>query len=290
MTCTPVLPCLAADTSATPCHDVIAPLSYAVPGTERPRSYACPPPPDVPWESAAFDDRPVRLADARPANAGASLDREGFALWDAPSAVQSFADPQAVTATYHAECLALALAAPGAARGQVFDHLLRRREARTPLSFGRSHGGRAGANGRIHNDYTEASGQRRLELVVTDAHARAEVRRFAIVNIWRPVRGPVLDAPLALCDARTVMPNDWVEAEVVYPKRIGEIYFLRHSPAHRWYYHPAMERHEALVFKQFDSRGDVARFTPHAAFEHPAAPAGAPPRESIEVRCLVVYD
>jgi len=270
--------------------DVIAPLSYVVPGPQRPRSYACPPPPGVPWESAAFDDRPVHLADARPANAGASLDREGFALWDAPSAVHSFADPEAVMATYRAECLALALAATGAARGQVFDHLLRRREAQVPLSFGRAQGGRAGANGRIHNDYTEASGRRRLELVLGDARQRAEVRRFAIVNIWRPVRGPVLDAPLALCDARSVSPADWVEAEVIYPKRTGEIYFLRHSPAHRWHYHPAMERHEALVFKQFDSREDVARFTPHAAFEHPATPPGTPPRESIEVRCLVVHD
>jgi hypothetical protein len=41
--------------------------------------------------------------------------------------------------------------------------------------------------------------------------------------------------------------------------------------------HPAMDRL-------------VARFTPHAASEHPDAPASAPPRESIEVRCLVAYD
>lgn len=46
-----------------------------------------------------------------------------------------------------------------------------------------------------------------------------------------------------------------------------------------------------LVFKQYDSRTDgVARFTPHAAFDLPDIPPEAPLRESIEIRCLVVYE
>ena len=36
--------------------------------------------------------------------------------------------------------------------------------------------------------------------------------------------------------------------------------------------------------------GSVAVLTPHTAFEDPATPAGAPPRESIELRALVFYD
>ncbi|MFD2271174.1 hypothetical protein ACFS07_08645 [Undibacterium arcticum] len=51
-----------------------------------------------------------------------------------------------------------------------------------------------------------------------------------------------------------------------------------------------MTRDETLIFKQFDSAStQVARFTPHAAFEHPHAPADAPLRESIEIRCLLVF-
>jgi hypothetical protein len=51
-----------------------------------------------------------------------------------------------------------------------------------------------------------------------------------------------------------------------------------------------MDRHEALVFKQYDSQvSGVARFTPHAAFDLPDVPADAPLRESIEIRCLVTY-
>ena len=52
-----------------------------------------------------------------------------------------------------------------------------------------------------------------------------------------------------------------------------------------------MDRHEALVFKQYDSQvSGVARFTPHAAFDHPDTLLDAPLRESIELRCLVIYE
>ena len=268
-----------------------APLSYLVRSAQPPRSYAHEPPPGEPWESGRFDDRVVPIADARRRAGTTSVHREGFALWDAPTAVTDFSDHEAVTTTYYAECAELARAATGAARACVFDHLLRRRaDGGAPLDFGRPCAGRAGGNGRVHKDTTEASGRRRQALVLPDEGERSRVRRYGIVNIWRPLRGPVLDTPLALCDARSVSADDLVVGTVLYPGRTGEIYFATHSPAHRWSYFPAMERHEALVFKQFDSASEVARFTPHAAFDHPQAPAGAPPRESIELRCLVVYD
>jgi hypothetical protein len=127
--------------------------------------------------------------------------------------------------------------------------------------------------------------------VLTDPRAASGVGRYAIVNIWRSIKGPVLDTPLAVCDARSVSAADLVVSEVRYPDRSGEIYLLRHSRRHRWFTFPAMDRHEALVFKQYDSQvSGAARYTPHAAFDHPDTPADAPLRESIEVRCLVVYE
>ena len=271
--------------------DVAAALSHLAPGQQRPVSYAFPPPEGTPWESARFDTHVVPIADGRGQPSPASLDAEGFELWDAPSAVLDFGDADAITGRYYPESAELALAATGATRAFVFDHLLRRRVPSSPtLAFGRATGGRAGVNGRIHCDYTEQSGRRRLELVLPDAGARAAIGRFAIVNIWRPLRRPVLDTPLALCDARTVRPEDLVAAEVRYPGRTGEIYFLERARRHRWSYFSAMTPREALVFKQFDSDTGVARFTPHAAFDHPGAPVDHPVRECIELRCLVVYD
>lgn len=271
---------------------IVGSLSYLVPGDGKPCSYAFEPPEGVPWENCAYEWRPVPIEDGRHAPGKASLQREGFELWDAPTEVEDFLDEEEVRSVYYPECAELALAATGASRAYVFDHLVRRREAdRPPLNFGRGSRGKvASANGRIHNDYTEASGRRRLELVVQDAHTRRHVRRFSIVNVWRSIRGPVLDTPLAVCDARTVHPSDLVSSEVRYRNRTGEIYFVAYSPRHRWTYYSAMDRHEALVFKQYDSQADVSRFTPHAAFDHPHTPADAPLRESIELRCLVTYD
>ncbi len=31
---------------------------------------------------------------------------------------------------------------------------------------------------------------------------------FLRSNVWRPLCGPVMDAPLAVCDARTLDPKD----------------------------------------------------------------------------------
>jgi hypothetical protein len=52
-----------------------------------------------------------------------------------------------------------------------------------------------------------------------------------------------------------------------------------------------MSRDEALVFKVYDSAKDGrARFTPHTSFNDPQSPAGAPPRQSIEVRAFAFFD
>jgi hypothetical protein len=267
-------------------------LGYMHPPGERPYNYACEPPAGTPWENYAGDERLVCIRDARSAPAPTSVHEEGFALFDAPSAMRDFYARDDVLRLYYDEVAELALSATGAARAIVFDHLLRRREAgRGALGFGRAQKGVPAANGRVHNDYSEESGRHRLALVLGAQAAASNAARFAIVNVWRSIKGPVLDTPLALCDARSVDVADLVRAEVRYPQRTGEIYLLKHAARHRWSYMPAMDRHEALVFKQYDSQaGGVARFTPHAAFDHPDAPPGAPLRESIEARCLVIYE
>jgi hypothetical protein len=141
----------------------------------------------------------------------------------------------------------------------------------------------------VHNDYSIASGLRRLNLVLGRPEDAPHEGRFAIVNVWRSARGPVLDAPLALCDARSVAPADLVDTELRYPHRTGAIYQLAFNRAQRWAYFPALQWDEAILFKQFDSDAAHTRFTPHGAFLHPHTPPGTPPRESIEARCLVLF-
>jgi hypothetical protein len=139
---------------------------------------------------------------------------------------------------------------------------------------------------RVHNDYTEWSGPQRVRDILPQEAEELLRRRFAIVQVWRPIRHPVESSPLAICDARSLSTDDLVVSERRYPDRIGQTYAITYNPAHRWYWFPRMQREEAFVFKTYDSQRDVARWTAHTAFEDPTSPPNARPRESIEIRTL----
>ena len=115
--------------------------------------------------------------------------------------------------------------------------------------------------------------------------------RVQVINLWRPIlREPLRDAPLAVCDSRTVDNADLVPSDLVYRDRTGETYSVSYNPAHRWYYVPEMRRDEGLLLKIADTRTDIpARFMPHTSFTDPTTPPGAAPRESIEIRSLVFH-
>jgi hypothetical protein len=170
----------------------------------------------------------------------------------------------------------------------VFDHTIRRRFP----------GAVEGATGiprqpamHVHNDYTVKSGPQRVRDLLGNEAGDLLRRRFSVINVWRPIRGPVQDAPLAMADAESVDAADFVAADLLYPDRIGEIYYVKFNASHRWFYASAMREHEVMLIKCFDSADDGrARFVPHAAFTDPTTPPGAPPRESIELRTLVFYD
>jgi len=273
---------------------VTAAVGYLAPTTERPYNYLYEPGAGQAWQNCEYQMTPVWITDARTMASSASIDLEGFELWDAPTSMAGFDDEDTIRRRYYGEAAELAKCVTQADHVYVFDHLLRRREAGRPaLHFGRkgSEGNRPGAVGRIHTDYSETSGLKRLDLVVLNPEDRSRLRRFAIINIWRSIRAKIMDTPLALCDARTISAKDLVAADVVYPNRRGEIYLVQHSPHHHWAYFSEMDRHEALIFKQYDSQvNGVARFTPHTAFDLPDIPADAPLRESIEFRCLVTFN
>jgi hypothetical protein len=173
----------------------------------------------------------------------------------------------------------------GATRVLAFDHNVR--------SATLAERGEKGAQPPVrfpHNDYTERSAPQRVCDLVGGEEAEALLaNRFAVINTWKPIRGPVLDTPLAVCEARSIQADDLVPTDLRYRDRTGEIYSLRFSPAHRWFYFSAMQADEVLLLKCFDSDRGRARFTAHSAFDHPGAPAGASPRESIEVRTLAFF-
>ncbi len=230
----------------------------------------------------------VEIRDLRPLAASFTLDRQGFALYRSPTAVADLYDDEAVEHAYYAEIEALLRSTIGASRVIVFD-ATRRSDGKAGA---RNRDGMRGPASRVHVDYTVKSGPQRLKDTLGEAEATrllAAGVRIVQLNVWRPIQGPVARSPLALADAASVQPRDLVATDQVFPDRIGEIYHLAYDPSQRWYYAPGMDRDEVLLIKGWDSLTDGrARFTPHGAFDLPATPEGAPPRESIEVRTMAV--
>ena len=277
-----------------------------------------------------LEERGTAILDARslPPSEQPTLAVNGFELAEQPIPDLDFLDHDAVVRAYYPECADIVRAATGAATVAAFDHNIRSATGKSGKQ--RIAGGQQvqGPAHLVHGDYTLTSAPQRLRdlarpptlndtyrmalpeggtLLEADAVEKAiGGGRFAIINVWRNiVREPVATRPLALCDAASVRPQDLVVFEIHYRDRIGENYFAKHDPRHRWVYWSAMTRDEALLIKQWDSAGELARsegaradadgengpctFSFHSAFEDPATPSDAPDRWSIEVRCAVLY-
>jgi len=235
--------------------------------------------------SGEHEVRQMTIRDGRPLAGEFDLEITGFEFVEHKTQVRDFFDPEELKSVYYSEVEALVKKVSGASRVVVFDHTLRsgdeaEREAklvREPVL-------------NVHNDYTEWSGPQRVRDLLPDEADDLLSRRFAIVQVWRPIRHPVESSPLAICDARSIAFDDFVISERRYPNRIGQTYAITYNPAHRWYWLPRMRRDEALVFKVYDSSKDGrARWSAHTAFDDPTSPPNARPRESIEIRTLAFF-
>ncbi|MGE0035891.1 MAG: CmcJ/NvfI family oxidoreductase [Xanthobacteraceae bacterium] len=227
----------------------------------------------------------VTIRNGRRDAKGFTLDRNGFHFVPHPTRMTDFFDEDEIKRVYYPEMIELIKAESGAKRVVVFDHTLRTaddalREKTKIREVVR----------RVHNDYTEWSGPQRVRDVLPDEADALLAGRFAIIQVWRPIRHPVETDPLGICDARSVAEKDFIISERIYPNRVGQTYAVGYNPQHDWYWFPRMRRDEALVFKVFDSAKDGrARWTAHSAFEDPTSPPNARPRESIEIRTLAFF-
>ena len=265
---------------------VQANLNYLADSSERPVYYTYDPPPGTPRSTAKFVTQAVPIRSARDIINDLSLDNQGFQVVAQETTVADFYDQEEVKRVYYPEVERLLKAATGAERVVIFDHQVRNIELAQ----------RGEKNAReyvhtVHNDYTFKSGPRRVRDHLQAVEAEELMKhRFAEINVWRPIRGPVESEPLAVCDARSIDPNDVVASDLVYRDKIGETYSFRYNPNHRWSYFPRQEKNEVILLKCYDSKEDGrARFTAHTAFQDPNTAAGAAPRESIEVRALVFW-
>lgn len=126
-------------------------------------------------------------------------------------------------------------------------------------------------------------------------------------SAWKPLRGPVRDWPLALCDASTINAHeDLVACDRVFTDFCAETYQVHYSPQQQWYYLSDQMPNEILLFRAADSCSglgpgessdlydlacvdDTRTGVAHAAFRNPNASSVDSPRESIEARFFVFF-
>lgn len=267
-------------------HYVDAPLNYLSNKAETPAAYMYTPPPGVPARSGRYIAYTLPIFNGRVLQDRLSLDQHGFQLIRRETRVKNFYDELEVKTVYYPEVEYLVRKFTGATRVVAFDHNVRygtlaqqgKSGVREPVKI-------------VHNDYTLKSGPQRVrDLLPAEEAEELLQHRFAVINVWRPIRGPVQESPLAVCDARSIAQEDFIPTDLVYRDRKGEIYSVAFNPRHCWFYFPYMQTNEVLLLKCYDSVDDGrARFTAHSAFTDPTSRPGAPARESIEVRTLAFF-
>lgn len=266
--------------------EIEALLSYVSDKVVDPAIYNYRPEPGAPDRSPEQINYRMVMTDVRSYGEALFLDRQGVQVARLSSRVSDYYDDDQIRNNYYPEIEKLVMDATGAQHVVAFDYNVRcqnyaeqkKYKAQRPVRF-------------VHNDYTHHSGPQRVRDLMGDTAEALLKKRFAVINAWKPIVGPVRKSPLAVCDATTMAEQDFVKTALLYRDRQGEIYTVRHRQQHRWFYVSGMGADEVMLLKCYDSALDGrARYTAHTAFEDPRSPADAPDRESIEVRTLVFFD
>lgn len=282
-------------TDGSKLHAVSAEMAYTVPSSAAARIRVFPPNSGRKMEIPKREKRAVRVFDCRPIADELKMDVAGFELHTLPTTFDDFFAPERVIQQYYPEVVSLLKRQLGALEVFVFDHNVRSH----PRAARKEIGVREPVEG-AHNDYTLASGPKRIEDILKENNATHLLdNRAALINVWRPLVGPIQDHPLAICDARSTRLEDFIATEIHHfqednletPAHVGEVFSFQYSPRHLWYYVSDMQPDEVIFLKCFDTALDGrARYTGHTGFRNPECPANFVARESIEARTVAVFD
>lgn len=242
--------------------------------------------------------RAIELHDGRAR--ATDLDRNGFELGKLPAILRRPKEEWLEARTVAQELFAsaeqvLEARYPGT-KALVFDHIVRgvpgSKLSSQPVPF-------------VHNDYSIDSGAPRIKALLADFADKdilEEVAsaRVAIVNLWAPLSAVERD-PLAFVDWTSTRPEDLAVVRIQYSTRVGETSVVYPNDKHEWVWYPDMVPGEAILLKTWDSAdsNDPARsrFAVHSSAELQSNDVShffggqpeAPPRESIELRAMVLF-
>jgi hypothetical protein len=267
--------------SNLPC--VTATINYIDKDVESPEFYLFDPSDGVRPLPPKADKRDMSIHDVRECMNLMSLDRNGFSFTTQNLRKLNYENPQTMQNSYYPLCAELVKSETNCKEVFAFDHNVRETGPRNDGIYPPARN--------AHNDYTNESGPRRVRDLMGQRAEELLCQRYAFINVWRPLRGPVDTQPLAICDATTISLDDFVSADLRLPDRTGKILSVRYNERHRWCYLGNMQDNEIILLKCFDTAGDnIAKYTAHSSFYEPnQQQEDLKGRKSIEVRTIAFF-
>ena len=84
--------------------------------------------------------------------------------------------------------------------------------------------------------------------------SRSQNQTYESNSVWKPLKGPVRDWPLALCDASTLTRQDDLRpVDSVFPHGCIEGYTVHQNPKQKWCYISDQQPSELWVFNTADT-------------------------------------
>jgi len=244
----------------------------------------------IPLHNLSRSPHAVPIRSMRSLTPTLSLDVQGFEVHRLESKMKysDFKDNSLISTIYIDELEQHFQKALGAKQVRALDYQIRLRDATFPYF-----GGKPPSNPQpslmTHVDITRASTELMVHELYGDAAAQIMQSRFQVITVWKPLRLPVRDWPLAVCDASTVDLHDLVDMDVLYPNYLAENRMVHFNENQRWYWLPDQSPDEVIVFKAVDSDRMDSSPCPHGAFPLPPKYGDHPVRESIDMRLLVMH-
>ena len=202
----------------------------------------------------------IPIHDIRGQEATFNLERNGFAILklDQQIPYDDYFDPEKVT-RYLGALETLLKTHLGARHVEVFRHGLRKRHPAFPVATGTGYAfdqptSVAHVDTTVAETLTQVRRQHPGEGPPQNADRYRGKQRVQWINVWKPLRGPLYDWPLAVCDASTVdAATDLEPADLLYPDYVTENAQVYFSPGARWWYLSGQRTDELVVFKQADT-------------------------------------